>query len=210
MLNATQEQESRGLRARSGGTPCPYLFAGLGTTAYPEVAWRKKASSWWELQMAGHPRTEEFFKETVEPTVDEYLARHENVRRGRLAAIVLNHMVDYWHEDTQESLTAIRAALLADTPIPRYPGYSSSDIIWDLADASKHAKLNRADSRLTNADQVKPHYIGGLTAAPLTAVALTGLVSGGVGVTLNDGQVFSLVYGMRQATKAWREKLGLA
>ena len=91
--------------------------------------------------MPEHPLTEKFFKEIVEPTVDEYLVRPENVRRGRLAAVVLNHMVDYWHEDTQESLTAIRAALRADTPIPRYPGYSYSDIIWDLADASKHARL---------------------------------------------------------------------
>ena len=160
--------------------------------------------------MAGHPLTEEFLKETVEPTVDEYLVRPDNVRRGRLAAIVLNHMVDYWHEDAHESLTAIRATLRDDTPIPGHPDHSSSDVLQDVADASKHAKLNRADSRLTNADQVKPHYIGGLTAAPLTAVALTGLVSGGVGVTLNDGQVFSLVYVIRQATKAWREKLGLA
>ena len=28
----------------------------------------------------------------------------------------------------------------AHTPIPRYPGYFSSNIIWDLADASKHAR----------------------------------------------------------------------
>ena len=87
--------------------------------------------------MAGHPLTAEFFKETVGPTVDEYLVRPNNVRRGRLAAIVLNHMVDYWHVDTHESLTAIRATLRADTPIPRYPGYSSSDILWDLADARR-------------------------------------------------------------------------
>ena len=91
--------------------------------------------------MSEYPRTEGFFKETVKLTVDEYLVRPNNIRRGRLAAIVLNHMVDYWHEDTQESLTAIRAALRADTPIPRYLGYSSGDIIWDLADASKHARL---------------------------------------------------------------------
>ena len=154
--------------------------------------------------------TVEFFDNVVKPTVDEYLARPENVRRGRLAAIALNHVVDYWHEDTHESLTVIRAALRDDTPIPGHPGHSSSDVLRDVADARKHAKLNRADSRLTNADQVKPHYIGGLTAAPLTAVALTGLVSGGVGVTLNDGQVFSLVYVIHQSTKAWREKLGLA
>lgn len=52
--------------------------------------------------MSGHPFSEEFFKETVEPTVDEYLAQPQDIRRGRLAAIVLEHMVDYWHQDTHE------------------------------------------------------------------------------------------------------------
>ena len=40
--------------------------------------------------MSEYPRTEGFFKETVKLTVDEYLVRPNNIRRGRLAAIVLS------------------------------------------------------------------------------------------------------------------------
>ena len=159
--------------------------------------------------MASHPLTEEFFKETVEPTVDEYLVRPENVRRGRLAAIALNHVVDYWHEDTHESLTAIRATLRADTPIPGYPDHSSSDVLRDVADASKHAKLNRADSRLTNADQVKKQLIGAMGTAPMGMVPMGMLKAVDTRATLNDGQSFNLAYVVRNAAEVWRKKLGL-
>ncbi len=162
--------------------------------------------------MPGHPLTEEFFKEVVEPTVDEYLARPEDIRRGRLAAIVLEHMIDYWHQDTHERKNAVRAALRADTPIPNHPGYCSADIIRDLADANKHAKLGRKtpQPQLTDAGQVKQHCIGA------TGTAATGMVATGmlkpvdVLVTLNDGKSFGLVYAVRQAAEAWRKKLGLA
>ena len=159
--------------------------------------------------MAGHPLTEEFFKETVEPTVDEYLVQPENVRRGRLAAIALNHVVDYWHEDTHESLTAIRATLRADTPIPGHPGHSSSDVLRDVADASKHAKLNRADSRLTNADQVKEQLIGAMGTAPMGMVPMGMLKAVDTRVTLNNGQSFMLSYAIRNVAEVWHKKLGL-
>ena len=164
--------------------------------------------------MAGHPLTAEFFKETVEPTVDEYLARHENVRRGRLAAIVLNHMVDYWHEDTQESLTAIRATLRADTPIPRYPGYSSSDIIWDLADASKHARLKPAHNgrqrQLIDAGQIEPHLSGAVGTAVIGIVPVGMAIFADLDVILDDGQFFILAYVVRSVMEVWRKKLGLS
>ena len=153
--------------------------------------------------------TVEFFDNVVKPTVDEYLARPENVRRGRLAAIALNHVVDYWHEDTHESLTAIRATLRADTPIPGYPDHSSSDVLRDVADASKHAKLNRADSRLTNADQVKKQLIGAMGTAPMGMVPMGMLKAVDTRVTLNNGQSFMLSYAIRNVAEVWHKKLGL-
>ena len=71
--------------------------------------------------MSGHPFSEEFFKGTVEPTVNEYLAQPQDIRRGRLAAIVLEHMVDYWHQDTHEKKDDVRAALRTDTPVKSHP-----------------------------------------------------------------------------------------
>ncbi|RCN59110.1 hypothetical protein [Acidiferrobacter thiooxydans] len=170
--------------------------------------------------MSTYPRTTEFFDNVVKPSVDEYLARPEDIRRGRLAAIVLNHMVDYWCVDTasgdtrkerEAALEDARAALRADTPIPSHPGYSAADIIRDLADASKHAELTRKNPQpqLTHAGQVKRHYIGALGTAPL------GMVPGGmlkpvdVRVTLDDGKSFILSYVIRKVTDAWRNKLGI-
>ena len=164
--------------------------------------------------MSEYPRTEGFFKETVKLTVDEYLVRPNNIRRGRLAAIVLNHMVDYWHEDTQESLTAIRATLRADTPIPRYPGYSSSDIIWDLADASKHARLKPAHNgrqrQLIDAGQIEPHLSGAVGTAVIGIVPTGMAIPTDLRVILDDGQFFILAYVVRSATGVWRKKLGLS
>ena len=164
--------------------------------------------------MAGHPLTEEFLKETVEPTVDEYLVRPDNVRRGRLAAIVLNHMVDYWHEDAHESLTAIRATLRADTPIPRYPDYSSSDILWDLADASKHARLepfhNGRRRQLIDAGQVEPHLTGAMGTGVLGITPMGMAISTDLRVILDDGQSFILAYVVRSVMEVWRKKLGLS
>ena len=162
--------------------------------------------------MAGHPLAEEFFKEVVQPTVDEYLRQPQDIRRGRLAAIVLEHMVDYWHVDTGQSKSAIHAALRADTPILNYPGYCSADIIRDLADASKHAKLDRKNPQphLTEAGQVKKHFIGAMGTAPMGTVPMGMLKPVDVRVTLNDGKSFVLSYVIRQTTKAWRAKLGLS
>lgn len=89
-------------------------------------------------------------------------------------------------------------------PIPHYPGYSSSDVLRDVADASKHAKLNRADSRLTNADQVKKQLIGAMGTAPMGMLKAVDTRA-----TLNDGQSFNLAYVVRNAAEVWRKKLGL-
>jgi hypothetical protein len=156
-----------------------------------------------------HPLTEKFFRETVEPTVDEYLAQPKDIRRGRLAAIVLNHMVDYWHQDTREKKEAIYAALRADTPIPRHPGYDSASLVRDIADASKHAKLDRQKPppQLTDTRQVKRHYVGGLGTVSLGTAGLGMVVSADVRVTLDNGKSFMLSYTIRQVMEAWHRKL---
>ena len=62
-------------------------------------------------------RAHDFFRETVEPTVNEFLADKINIRRGRLASIVLSHMVDYWCADhnihNKSGLKSIRDELIA-------------------------------------------------------------------------------------------------
>jgi len=78
----------------------------------------------------------DFFTSTVKPTADEFLNDTKDIRRGRLAAIVLYHMADYWRLENQATYTtldSLRAALVAKCPDFR--------VIRDVADASKHAEL---------------------------------------------------------------------
>ncbi|WP_322628546.1 hypothetical protein [Halothiobacillus sp.] len=85
----------------------------------------------------------DFFTWTVKPTVSEFLVNPRDIRRGRLAAIVLNHMADYLalegyvgHERSEmdRRVKAVREELTA-----RCPDFS---LIRDIADATKHAKLS--------------------------------------------------------------------
>lgn len=165
--------------------------------------------------MSTYPLTEEFFKGTVEPTVNEYLARPNDVRCGRLAAIVLNHLVDYWCVDTTGNNTrnawdAVFTDLQASTPIANHPDYSYAGIVRDVADASKHAKLNRVSRTLTGAGQVKRRFIGAFNTAPFNFVAFGERRAVDVQVELDDGKIFMLASAIRQVLSAWRKKLGLS
>ena len=158
--------------------------------------------------MAKHPLAEEFFKEVVQPTVDEYLAQPGDIRRGRLAAIVLNHMVDYWHEDTGKSLTSIRKTLSDAT---RFRTYSFFQTVMDVADVSKHARLE-LDRRtpapeLTKTNQVVHHRIGALGTFPMATLPMGGTAIVGVNVKLDNGSVFSLSHAIQQVMTIWDKML---
>ena len=159
--------------------------------------------------MAGHPLAEEFFKEVVQPTVDEYLRQPQDIRRGRLAAIVLEHMVDYWHVDTGESKSAIRAALRTDTPILNHSNYWSADLIRDVADASKHARLNRALRMLTCAEQINSRHVGAWNTTTYNFVPYGRQRGADAEIKLDNGKIYILKNAVYQVSEAWRKKLGL-
>lgn len=48
---------------------------------------------------------ERFFRGTVKPTVDEFFRDVRDIRRGRLAAIVLFHTADYWNIENNKNAT---------------------------------------------------------------------------------------------------------
>lgn len=82
-------------------------------------------------------RAADYFYSTAKPTVDEFLNDFRSVRRGRLAAIVLYHMADYWHiayGSPGVTLSALHKALIAEC--------SDFQLVRDVADASKHDILN--------------------------------------------------------------------
>jgi hypothetical protein len=91
----------------------------------------------------------EFFTSTTEPTVTEFLDDIGSVRRGRLAAIVLYHVFDYFQLEN-----GIKRESLMKDLIKKCPEFV---IVRDACDASKHARLDRPakpDRTLTTSDQV--------------------------------------------------------
>lgn len=154
-----------------------------------------------------YPLTKQFFNETVKPTVDEYLNETENIRRGRLAAIVIYHLEDYWRADTNQK---IHDELQTKTFIQGNASHSSADIIRDLANASKHAELTHKKETpptLTHANQIKQDMIGAFGTAPIGTLAFGTIRPVGVSVVLDDEQRFSLSYVIQQMMDVWRELL---
>lgn len=105
----------------------------------------------------------DYFHNTVKPTVDEFIQSPTDVRRARLAAIVLEHIVDYVKPATGYTLTEIRKELF------RKCKYAVN--IRDAANASKHSKLDGyTDGELkrqsTTADQIQAEDLPGLWDAP--------------------------------------------
>lgn len=84
-----------------------------------------------------------FFVSTVKPTVVEFLENPQDIRRGRLAAIVLNHTADYLalegYEGNERSEMDRMLKAKRDDLTARCPDFS---LIRDIADATKHAKLS--------------------------------------------------------------------
>jgi len=85
---------------------------------------------------------EEFFNLMVKPTVTEFINSPHDLRRGLLSALVLNHMADHFAQENEsatdrkamdERVKSKRNEILKVCP--------EFQLIWDVADATKHAKL---------------------------------------------------------------------
>jgi hypothetical protein len=148
----------------------------------------------------------DFFILTVKPTVDEFFADTYDIRRGRLAAIVLNHMADYWcwhlyNDGRRVHLEKVRSDLISECP--------EFSMIRDIADASKHHKLGRG-AQLTSSEQItRP---AGLFQAPFGDFLSPG--EGGVFgeasnviLKLNNGGVQLLESVIRSVLATWESVL---
>ena len=100
----------------------------------------------------------DFFASTVKPTVTEYLDNARDIRRGRLAAIVLYHMADYLalegYTGRDRKIMNKRLDNLREKLIAKCPDFS---LVRDIADASKHAQLSiskKAARELSSSRQV--------------------------------------------------------
>ncbi|WP_258531646.1 hypothetical protein [Xanthomonas oryzae] len=150
------------------------------------------------------PAAAAFLAHTVEPTVAEFEKAPYDIRRGRLASIVLYHMADHFALDgftgndrklMDQKIEAARAAVQAKAP--------QFVLIRDVADASKHAKLassKKAARQLTSTEQVSA--TPGLFQAPFGYGVFAEAAQ--VLVTLDDGTTLPLPPAVRAVLAAWK------
>ena len=139
---------------------------------------------------------ETFFEQMVRPTVAEFLKEPGDIRRGLLASILLNQMADYWAVEAQVKANGVRRQLAAQCP--------EIALIWDIADASKHARLTQGLPRaVTQPSQVmRPP---GLFDAPFGTGAFAEAAT--VFVEPHDGPERELEPVVRVVLALWEEML---
>jgi hypothetical protein len=142
-----------------------------------------------------------FFSSTVKPTVEEFFNEEKNIRKGRLAAIVLYHMADYWFEENKSSY-----ALLKDLHKILISECSDFLLIRDIADASKHAELRTAKDiprELSSTDQItgSPGLFGAPLGEGLFAEAII------VFAVMDDGREKPIAPAIRSVQEMWEKKI---
>jgi hypothetical protein len=160
------------------------------------------------VKSAGRSQTIEFFVSTVKPTAEEYLNDRLNLRRGRLAAIVLYHMADHaaldgYAGNDRKAMDQLVEQLRAEL-IDACPDFA---LIRDVADASKHAILSvakKAPRQVSTSKQVQRIAGAYMGAAYMTAPYNTGSA---VIVTFDSGHARPLSGIVRQVLMMWEAKL---
>lgn len=153
------------------------------------------------------PAAAAFLAHTVEPTVAEFEKAPYDIRRGRLAAIVLYHMADHFALDgftsrdrnvMDQEVEAARATIRANAP--------DFVLIRDVADASKHAMLalsKKAPRQISSSEQVSA--TPGLFEAPFGYGVFAEAAE--VFVTLDDGTTLPLLPAVRVVLAAWKSMI---
>jgi len=146
----------------------------------------------------------EFFTLMVEPTVTEFIQYPHDIRRALLAAMVLNHMADHV---ALEGITStdrhamncqvkkIRESMLATCP--------EFQLIQDIADATKHAKLSKTTREVSSSNQISA--TPGLFHAPFGEAVFQQAVV--VFATLKNGSSKPLLPAIEAVLQAWRSML---
>ncbi|MEY8710475.1 hypothetical protein [Mangrovibacter phragmitis] len=97
-----------------------------------------------------------YFLYTVTPTLDEFYQTPYDVRKGRIAAIILHHTDDYiflasqYHLNPYQRIKSFRDEKLSPAINCKY-----HSLIRDVCDASKHALLDRTFDYIASQDQVQ-------------------------------------------------------
>ncbi|MCX8957949.1 hypothetical protein EHW64_07430 [Erwinia psidii] len=107
----------------------------------------------------------DYFEETARPTVEEFYAYNMNMRRGRIAAIVLHHVYDYAESNGLGK--------------PGHSLYGKNKMLYEkirsVANASKHFKLDK-HSIASYFEQIASEHNKGLFGAPFGQIFLQKLI----------------------------------
>jgi hypothetical protein len=146
------------------------------------------------------PQFKYFYLGMVKPTVQEFWDSPRDIRRGRIAAIMLHQTTDYWWLEFGSSLDGTpsdhKLGTLRSALIDRCPEYS---LIWDVADAVKHAKLEKSNRSVRHSNDVTQNP--GIFGAPF-GTSLFGDATV-VEIRCQNGTVRPLVDAVRAVSDMW-------
>ncbi|MDX8129418.1 hypothetical protein QLH52_19110 [Methylomonas sp. OY6] len=97
----------------------------------------------------------DYFNLMVVPTVQEFKNSSYDLRLGLLSTLVLNHIVDHLAQENQ--LATDRNTMDARVKSKReeiLKECQDFQFIWDVADATKHAKLRVSDREVSSSSQL--------------------------------------------------------
>lgn len=145
----------------------------------------------------------DYFLYTVEPTLNEYLQSPLDIRKGRLAAIVLHHTDDYifntFVKDQSDSVNSFRKKHLNEALNSRY-----HSLVRDVCDASKHKILTKRLNTEIN-DQNQVQQTPGLFDAPFGFGVFA--ESAAVEIHANSGDVILLTEALTETYEALKRYL---
>lgn len=101
----------------------------------------------------------EYFNLTVKPTVEEFLHAPHDLRRGRIASIILHHTNDYIKNALPDFISISekyrnKNEVTEKLNVLFREANPHHDLIKDIADATKHATLHKKTRDVSEADQV--------------------------------------------------------
>lgn len=149
-------------------------------------------------------RARDFWASTVKPTVDEFAADPTSLRRGRVAAIVLHQMIDYWALEGYQTTTNSASRTLNATLRARLAaGCPDLLVVADVADATKHAVLTSTSRTVRTSEDVSQPP--GLFQAPFGEAVFAEAAF--VEVALTDGTRRSLIDAIENVMEMWEVEL---
>lgn len=153
---------------------------------------------------------QKFLTLMVEPTVNDFINSPHDIRRGLLAALVLNHLTDHvamenCHSTDRSQMNSALDRVREDM----HASCSDFKFIQDVADATKHAKLSvPKNPNIPVRELLKSEQLSstpGLFDAPFgEGVFLESVI---VYATLNDGSTKPLLPAIESVLNTWKSKL---